>query len=593
MELNETEVQAVAASYARVAKASAPVLKAFYANLFDAYPSTEGPFILKGSTPNTMMWASIGVLVQNAADLEGLKKSMNQLGYRHALVGAKAAQLSQFADILLGTIAEANGDDWTDTHETGWEKLLGFAVEHMIGGMPQPESNALVIDTRRKTDAPTTEPAPLPVEPDKDEVLRQIVRAAMGDAPVAAPTAHVPGTPVVPKPPQPAPRPEPPKRRTALPGFKLAKPNLRRDPPPPTPVDKIVIPPVAAPEELRQTAQRPSAQDYQAMKAAMADNPSAATSDSTADQTKPMAQQIGPAQPDEAAPTMSEPPPSKRPTAQDYHAMKAAMAEVPREDANPSADRIEPTNQQIGPVLPGVAAPPATEHTASKRPTAQDYQDMKAAMAEAPSEDADPVADRAEPTAQPLGPLLPDEAASPATEPPARKRPSAKDYQAMKAAMARGSDMPLDRKEPPASPASPDAALLSDSPPIDNGAADPAIGPRITASPDAGHNADNPQTGTPGAIPARPGAPAPGPRDPEVDGEAAHLLKSRKPSPPSLTKGMPDQPDNDPVEHSPPDAPPITPPKTSRTARPSADDYEAMRASLRQHVLSTPPAQSD
>lgn len=89
-----------------------------------------------------MLWATIGLIVDNLEDLESLNVPLKSLGERHASLGATFKSYGIFADIMIGTIAELNGDEWTDEHETAWEKVLGFVVDTMSSGAQSAKSAA-------------------------------------------------------------------------------------------------------------------------------------------------------------------------------------------------------------------------------------------------------------------------------------------------------------------------------------------------------------------------------------------------------------------------------------------------------------------
>lgn len=132
--ISPAERAAVQASFKAASHPSAKAADRFYDNLFDAHPEMEAPFLATGKRPKTMMWMTLQLLVDNLADAESLRMPMEQLGARHLAIGVKDDMYAKFADILLGTIANANEADWTDAHETGWEAALGLMVTFMRDG---------------------------------------------------------------------------------------------------------------------------------------------------------------------------------------------------------------------------------------------------------------------------------------------------------------------------------------------------------------------------------------------------------------------------------------------------------------------------
>ena len=52
------------------------------------------------------------------------------------------ARYGTFADVVIGTIATINGDDWTEAHEDAWEHVMGLVVDKMIEGGTDEQSTA-------------------------------------------------------------------------------------------------------------------------------------------------------------------------------------------------------------------------------------------------------------------------------------------------------------------------------------------------------------------------------------------------------------------------------------------------------------------
>ena len=132
--ISAAQLAAVQASFKVASHPSARAADRFYDNLFDAHPEMEAPFLATGKRPKTMMWMTLQLLADNLAEPESLRLPMEQLGARHLALGVKDDMYAKFADILLGTIANANEADWTDAHETGWEEALGLMVTFMRDG---------------------------------------------------------------------------------------------------------------------------------------------------------------------------------------------------------------------------------------------------------------------------------------------------------------------------------------------------------------------------------------------------------------------------------------------------------------------------
>lgn len=132
--ISSDEADRVRASFEPLKPVAAKGAETFFDNLLEAYPHLEGPFMVAGKKPGSMLWATIGLISENAGDLGSLELPMRNLGERHGAFGAKAEDYGRFADILIGTIAAANADSWDDATETAWEKVLGQIVDFMSEG---------------------------------------------------------------------------------------------------------------------------------------------------------------------------------------------------------------------------------------------------------------------------------------------------------------------------------------------------------------------------------------------------------------------------------------------------------------------------
>ena len=88
------EIDAVRASWAAATPVNAKAADAFFENLFDAYPNLQGPFHVSGGPPKTMLWATVGLIVDNLEDPESLSLPLRQLGARHVALGVQDDMLS-------------------------------------------------------------------------------------------------------------------------------------------------------------------------------------------------------------------------------------------------------------------------------------------------------------------------------------------------------------------------------------------------------------------------------------------------------------------------------------------------------------------
>lgn len=140
--LTQSEINALRAAFHKASPVPVKAADQFYDNVLEADPTMKGPYFLAGGPPKTMMWMTLRLIVDNAEQLSQIDAPLRNLGARHVGFGAKPENYGMFADVLIGTIATIYGDDWTDTHETAWEKALGHAVTQMLMGAAKAEADA-------------------------------------------------------------------------------------------------------------------------------------------------------------------------------------------------------------------------------------------------------------------------------------------------------------------------------------------------------------------------------------------------------------------------------------------------------------------
>lgn len=139
---SDDEIQYLRTSFALTKPVGAKAADKFFANLFEAAPELQGFFSTTKAPPKSMLWATVGLIVDNLEDLESLDVPIKSLGTRHVALGATFKSYGIFADVIIGTIAEISGDEWTNDHEIAWEKALGFVVDKMLEGAQAAENAA-------------------------------------------------------------------------------------------------------------------------------------------------------------------------------------------------------------------------------------------------------------------------------------------------------------------------------------------------------------------------------------------------------------------------------------------------------------------
>lgn len=138
----QDEIDLIQSSFAPTKPVGAKAATMMFANLFEANGEFEILFSEISGPPKTMLWATLGLIVDNLEDIKSLDVPLSQLGARHQSFGATPKRYGEFADIIIGTIASINGEGWTPAHEDAWEKVLGHVVDTMVAGAAAEQSTA-------------------------------------------------------------------------------------------------------------------------------------------------------------------------------------------------------------------------------------------------------------------------------------------------------------------------------------------------------------------------------------------------------------------------------------------------------------------
>jgi len=136
------EIDLIRTSFAPTMPVGAKAAATMFDNLFQANSEFEALFSEISGPPKTMFWATLGLIVNNLEDLGSLDVPLTQLGARHANMGATPERYGMIADVVIGTIATINGDDWTGAHEDAWEHVMGLVVDKMLDGAATAQSTA-------------------------------------------------------------------------------------------------------------------------------------------------------------------------------------------------------------------------------------------------------------------------------------------------------------------------------------------------------------------------------------------------------------------------------------------------------------------
>lgn len=132
MSLNVTLLEE---SFAALRPQAALLGERFYANLFNTYPETQSLFAHTDiATQQQKLVASLVLVVDNLRNPEALQSALHALGARHVDYGTIAEHYPLVGEVLLHTLAELMGDQWTPVHRQAWADAYTAVSGLMLEG---------------------------------------------------------------------------------------------------------------------------------------------------------------------------------------------------------------------------------------------------------------------------------------------------------------------------------------------------------------------------------------------------------------------------------------------------------------------------
>ena len=128
-------VETLRSSFERVIERSPNLTHRFYEILFARYPQTRRMFGRHSSAKQEKMLAdALGAVIDHLEDAPWLSQTLMGLGSKHAGYGVTDEMYAWVGDALLSTLAEAEGDDWTDDVKQAWTAAFGAIASLMQEG---------------------------------------------------------------------------------------------------------------------------------------------------------------------------------------------------------------------------------------------------------------------------------------------------------------------------------------------------------------------------------------------------------------------------------------------------------------------------
>lgn len=108
----------------------------FYNNLFVAHPHLKRHFTNTDMVQQRqMLMGALMLLGKNLQKPQLLAKTVKSLGERHNNYGASPEYFKPFGDVLLVTLANCLGSEWTDAMEQAWIEAYHSISQLMLEGV--------------------------------------------------------------------------------------------------------------------------------------------------------------------------------------------------------------------------------------------------------------------------------------------------------------------------------------------------------------------------------------------------------------------------------------------------------------------------
>lgn len=129
----DREIELVRKTWELAAVDPDAVAALFYGRLFETAPEVKPLFRSDMQEQGRKLMQMIGVAVDDMDRVEQIVPALQQLGVRHEDHGVEPGHYPIVGEVLLGTLATALGDAFTDDARSAWAKTYGALASVMAG----------------------------------------------------------------------------------------------------------------------------------------------------------------------------------------------------------------------------------------------------------------------------------------------------------------------------------------------------------------------------------------------------------------------------------------------------------------------------
>lgn len=124
--MNDTQIELIQASFAKVVPIKEAAAEIFYADLFETAPHVV-PYFSKTDLKEqgAKLMATLGVVVNGLRDLDKIVPVAQDLAVRHVDYGVKSEDYDFVGASLLRTLEKGLGDDFSADVQAAWAEAYG------------------------------------------------------------------------------------------------------------------------------------------------------------------------------------------------------------------------------------------------------------------------------------------------------------------------------------------------------------------------------------------------------------------------------------------------------------------------------------
>jgi len=134
------QIELIQRSFAKVVPISDKAAALFYARLFEVAPDVRAMFKSDMKNQGRMLMSVLATVVAGLNNLESILPTAESLAIRHRDYGVVPEQYEIVGDVLLWTLAQGVGDDFTPEVRAAWEE----AYSTLAGAMISAAENAVI-----------------------------------------------------------------------------------------------------------------------------------------------------------------------------------------------------------------------------------------------------------------------------------------------------------------------------------------------------------------------------------------------------------------------------------------------------------------